>query len=313
MILKVFATQEQIKALLSPLNIQPVVVVRGLWRQQAAALTNFVGCFLLALFYFFFSLLLLSAEWPSLPQCLALCLIIIIHFNSGFAKGAGGVSVVSPSACSVVETSVGSHVVFVTDCARLSTSYEVSSVDPHSILGSPGRVCPGCLGQSLQEGFEVAAGQVTSLPGCVSEFRLSGSPLLLRVRRELGCQSGQSRHFLPLAPRDQSVHQPAGVEGHQAGSGELRRPGVMLGPRCVLWQCHCGGLPQESGDEVTSPESRETAYFSLGGEELCDPCSSVYDSKRNVNTDSLSLVPIRCWLWSDLWTTRYSGICRRGD
>ena len=39
---------------LVPLNIQPVVVVRGLWRQQAAALTNFVGCFLLALFYFFF-------------------------------------------------------------------------------------------------------------------------------------------------------------------------------------------------------------------------------------------------------------------
>ena len=37
-----------------PLNIQPVVVVRGLKRQQAAALTNFVGCFLLALFYFFF-------------------------------------------------------------------------------------------------------------------------------------------------------------------------------------------------------------------------------------------------------------------
>ena len=35
-----------------PLNIQPVVVVRGLKRQQAAALTNFVGCFLLALSYF---------------------------------------------------------------------------------------------------------------------------------------------------------------------------------------------------------------------------------------------------------------------
>ena len=28
-----------------PLNIQPVVVVRGLKRQQVAALTNFVGCF----------------------------------------------------------------------------------------------------------------------------------------------------------------------------------------------------------------------------------------------------------------------------
>ena len=35
-----------------PLNIQPVVVVRGLKRQRVAALTNFVGCF--------FSLLLLS-------------------------------------------------------------------------------------------------------------------------------------------------------------------------------------------------------------------------------------------------------------
>ena len=42
-----------------PLNIQLVVVVRGLKKQQAAALTNFVGCFILALSYF--SLLLLSA------------------------------------------------------------------------------------------------------------------------------------------------------------------------------------------------------------------------------------------------------------
>ena len=33
---------------------QPVDVVRGLKRQQAAASTNFVGCFLLALSYFFF-------------------------------------------------------------------------------------------------------------------------------------------------------------------------------------------------------------------------------------------------------------------
>ena len=30
---------------LCPLNIQPVVVVRGLKRQQVVALTNFVGCF----------------------------------------------------------------------------------------------------------------------------------------------------------------------------------------------------------------------------------------------------------------------------
>ena len=35
-----------------PLNIQPVVVVRGLKRQQAVASTDFVGCFLLALSYF---------------------------------------------------------------------------------------------------------------------------------------------------------------------------------------------------------------------------------------------------------------------
>ena len=39
---------------LDPLSIQPVVVVRGLKRQQAAALTNYVGCFLLTLSYFFF-------------------------------------------------------------------------------------------------------------------------------------------------------------------------------------------------------------------------------------------------------------------
>ena len=38
-----------------PLNIQPVVVLRGLKRQQAAALTNFVECFLLALSFSFFS------------------------------------------------------------------------------------------------------------------------------------------------------------------------------------------------------------------------------------------------------------------
>ena len=42
-----------------PLSIQPVVIVRGLKRQQAAALTNFVGCFIFAL-SFPFSLLLLS-------------------------------------------------------------------------------------------------------------------------------------------------------------------------------------------------------------------------------------------------------------
>ena len=34
---------------LCPLNIQPVVIVRGLKRKQAAALTNFVGCFLVTL------------------------------------------------------------------------------------------------------------------------------------------------------------------------------------------------------------------------------------------------------------------------
>ena len=32
-----------------PLNIQPVAVVRGLKRQEAAASASFVGCFLLAL------------------------------------------------------------------------------------------------------------------------------------------------------------------------------------------------------------------------------------------------------------------------
>ena len=37
-----------------PLNIQPIVFVRGLKRQQVAALTNFVRCFFLALSYFFF-------------------------------------------------------------------------------------------------------------------------------------------------------------------------------------------------------------------------------------------------------------------
>ena len=53
-------TTQQAFIILLPLNIQPVVVVRGLERQQASALTNFVGCFLLAL-SFLFSLLLLSA------------------------------------------------------------------------------------------------------------------------------------------------------------------------------------------------------------------------------------------------------------
>ena len=45
---------------LHSLNIQPVVVVRGLKRQQDAALTNFVGCFFSLLSYFFF--LFLGAE-----------------------------------------------------------------------------------------------------------------------------------------------------------------------------------------------------------------------------------------------------------
>ena len=40
----------------NPLNSQPVVIVRGLKRQQAAASTNFVGCFLHALLFFFFFL-----------------------------------------------------------------------------------------------------------------------------------------------------------------------------------------------------------------------------------------------------------------
>ena len=38
-----------------PLNIQPVVVVRGLKRQQVAALTNFVGCFFFLALSSFFS------------------------------------------------------------------------------------------------------------------------------------------------------------------------------------------------------------------------------------------------------------------
>ena len=38
--------------LLGPLNIQPVVVVRGLKRQQVAAFTNFVGCFSCSVFFF---------------------------------------------------------------------------------------------------------------------------------------------------------------------------------------------------------------------------------------------------------------------
>ena len=45
---------------MDPLNIQPIVVLRGLKRHQADALTNFVGCFLLALSFPFY-LLLLSA------------------------------------------------------------------------------------------------------------------------------------------------------------------------------------------------------------------------------------------------------------
>ena len=52
-----------------PPNIQPVVVVRGLKRQQVAALTNFVG-FFFSLSYFFF--LFLGAEWPCRSQRWAL-------------------------------------------------------------------------------------------------------------------------------------------------------------------------------------------------------------------------------------------------
>ena len=40
-----------------PLNIQPVVVVRGLKRQQVAALTNIVGCFFSYSVLLLFSLL----------------------------------------------------------------------------------------------------------------------------------------------------------------------------------------------------------------------------------------------------------------
>ena len=46
--------------LINPLNIQPVVIVRGLKKQLVAALTNFVGCFFSLLSYFFF--LILGAE-----------------------------------------------------------------------------------------------------------------------------------------------------------------------------------------------------------------------------------------------------------
>ena len=74
--------------------------------------------------------------------------------------------------------SVGYCVVSDTDCAELLASHEVSSVSPHLILGSSGRVSPGSFGQSLQERFGVVAGQVTYLPGCVSEFCFSRSFLL---------------------------------------------------------------------------------------------------------------------------------------
>ena len=43
---------------LTPLHIQPVVVVRGLKRQQVATLTNFVGCFFSCSVLLLFSLLL---------------------------------------------------------------------------------------------------------------------------------------------------------------------------------------------------------------------------------------------------------------
>ena len=55
-----------------PLNFQPVVILRGLKRQQVAALTNFVGCFFscsvfffLALSSFFFPLVLNDLAGPS--------------------------------------------------------------------------------------------------------------------------------------------------------------------------------------------------------------------------------------------------------
>ena len=41
-----------------PLSIQPIDIMRGLKRQQASSSSNFVGCLLLALSYFFFLFLL---------------------------------------------------------------------------------------------------------------------------------------------------------------------------------------------------------------------------------------------------------------
>ena len=71
-------------SLLFPLNIQPVVVMRGLKRQQAAASTNFVGCFLLILFNFFFSLLLLALNDLTGPSAGPLAQITYSFIHSLF-------------------------------------------------------------------------------------------------------------------------------------------------------------------------------------------------------------------------------------
>ena len=67
--------------------------MRGLKRQQAAAFTNFVGCFLLALSYFFFSLLLLSAlndlAGPSAGPLAQITYSIPFLLDLGPARGVG--------------------------------------------------------------------------------------------------------------------------------------------------------------------------------------------------------------------------------
>ena len=125
----------------------------------------------------------------------------------------------------------------------------------------------------------MAVGQVTSSPRCISEVRLFRCSLLLQCGRQgLGCLSGQSFHFQPLAPRDRSDHQPARVESHQAGSGEFRRPSLSLNP--VF-----GGV---GGREITSLEQGAQCVLHWAERKDVILFPQFMMGKRNVIADFLS-------------------------
>ena len=114
--------------------------------------------------------------------------------DSRFAKGAGGVPVSSLPACSEVEMYFWSHVISDADCARLSASHEVSSIDPRLFLGSPRRVCPSFLGWSLQEGFGAVVGKSHLCQGA-SLRPVSPGLLFFSDASDEGWDAHMSNHF----------------------------------------------------------------------------------------------------------------------